>query len=324
MSTALRALPLLMLAACATSSPGDGDPLPSWNDGPHKQAILAFGKEAIAKYSPEERIAVFDNDGTLWCELPYPVQAAFLVDRVKALAPEHPEWKEKEPFKSILEGDVLKAQAQDEKALMELAVATHGGMNTEEFDRIVQDWISRARHPKTNRLYTEMVYQPMLEVLSYLRSCGFKTYIVSGGGADFMRPWTQRVYGIPPEQVVGSTSKVKYELVDGVPTLSRTGEPDFIDKGPGKPVGIYRALGRRPIAAFGNSDGDLQMLQWTAAGAGKRLALIVHHTDAPREGAYDRQSPVGKLDKALDEAAKKGWVVVDIKRDWRILYPFQK
>jgi phosphoglycolate phosphatase-like HAD superfamily hydrolase len=321
----MRALPLLLLAACAGGAPGaGGDPLPSWNDGPRKQAILDFAKAAVATYSPEERVAVFDNDGTLWSEKPVYFQLEFIEDRVKALAPQHPDWKEREPFKSILEGDLAKAMAGGAKALEELSVATQGGMSGEEFEKIVLDWTSRARHPRTERFYTEMVFQPMLELLNYLRACGFKTYLVSGGGVDFLRPWTQRVYGIPPEQVIGSVSRVKYELKDGVPTIARTGEVEFIDDGAGKPAAIYRAIGRRPIAAFGNSDGDREMLEWTTAGPGRRLGLIVHHTDAAREWAYDRTSVIGKLDKALDEAPKKGWLLVDMKKDWRIVYPFQK
>lgn len=320
----MRALPILLLAACASTSTSAVDPLPSWNEGPAKQAILEFARHAVAQVPVEERIAVFDNDGTLWSEQPVYFQFAFILDRVRALAPRHPEWKETEPFKSVLEGDLKKVLAGGEKAIVELAVATHGGMSTVEFDRVVLDWVATARHPRFKRPYTELVYQPMLEVLAHLRACGFKTYIVSGGGQDFMRPWVGRVYGIPPEQVIGSTGKVKYELKDGVPTLMRTGVPDFVDDGPGKPVGIHRQIGRRPIAAFGNSDGDLQMLQWTAAGEGKRLALIVHHTDADREWAYDRQSPIGKLDKAWDEATQKGWTVVDMRRDWRAIYPPKK
>jgi hypothetical protein len=319
------ALALLLLAACGTPAPGsNGDPLPSWTDGPRKQAILEFAKAAIATYSPEERIAVFDNDGTLWSEQPVYFQLEFMEDRVKALAPQHPEWKEKEPFKSILEGDLSKALAGGEPSLRDLAAATGGGMSGEEFEKIVLDWTARARHPRTNRFYIEMVYQPMLELLSYLRVCGFKTYIVSGGGADFMRPWTQRVYGIPPEQVIGSTSRATYEVKDGVPRIFRTGEPDSVDDGPAKPVAIYRAIGRRPIAAFGNSDGDQAMLEWTTSGPGRRLGLLVHHTDDAREWAYDRKSAIGKLDHALDAAPKQGWVVVDMKKDWRIIFPFQK
>ena len=301
-------------------APQDSDPLPSWNDGASKKAILEFVKKS-ASVPAEERIAVFDNDGTLWAEQPLYFQLAFIIERVKSLAPAHPEWKETEPFKSILAGDVAKALASGEKGIVELVIATHGGMTTDEFDAIVLEWIRTARHPKSGRPYTEMIYQPMLEVLRHLRANGFKTFIVSGGGADFMRPWTHRVYGIPPEQVVGSTSKVKYEVKDGVPRIVRTGVPDFVDDKDGKPVGIHRHIGRRPIAAFGNSDGDQQMLQWSTSGEGPRFGLLVRHTDAEREWAYDRESHIGRLDKALDEAAAKGWVVVDMKKDWKTVFP---
>ena len=303
--------------------------LPSWNDGASKEAIVRFVTEISRKGSPDyvppaERIAVFDNDGTLWSEQPMYFQLAFVLDRVKALAPQHPEWKEEQPFKAALEGDLKTVLAGGEHALLELIMATHAGMTTEEFEQIVQDWITTAKHPKTDRPYTEMVYQPMLELLSYLRANGFKTYIVSGGGIEFMRPWAERVYGIPPEQVVGSSIKVKFEMRESGPVLVRLSEIDFIDDKAGKPVGIHKFIGRRPILAFGNSDGDLQMLQWTTAGDGKRLGLIVHHTDAEREWAYDRNSHIGRLDKALDEAGLKGWIVVDMKRDWKVIYPFEK
>lgn len=318
-------LSLLLVAACGAPRPGsDGDPLPSWNDSPRKQAIIDFAKAAVATYSPEERVAVFDHDGTLWSEKPVTFQFEFMEDRVKALVPQHPEWREKEPFKSVLEGDLSRALASGLNSAAELSAATLGGMSSDDFEKIVLDWTDRARHPRTNRFYTEMVFQPMLELLSYLRACGFKTYIASGGAADFMRPWTRRVYGIPPEQVIGSTSRVKFEARDGVPMIFRTGEPEFLDDGPGKPVGIYRAIGRRPILAIGNSDGDQAMLEWTTSGPGRRLGLLVHHTDSEREWAYDRSASLGRLDKALDEAPKKGWIVVDMKKDWRIIYPFQK
>jgi hypothetical protein len=268
-----------------------------------------------------ERIATFDNDGTLWSEQPIYIQFAFALDRVRELAPQHPEWKTKEPFKSVLAGDVKKALAGGEKALVELISATHSGMTSEEFTAIVARWFATAKHPKYGRPYSECVYQPMLEVLAYLRANGFKTFIVSGGGVEFMRVITEKVYGIPPEQVVGSQGKLKFELRDGKPVLTREPGIGFIDDGPGKPVGIQNHIGRRPIAAFGNSDGDQQMLEWTAAGAGARLALIVHHTDATREVAYDRASPIGKLDKALDEARAKGWVVASMKDDWKSIFP---
>jgi phosphoglycolate phosphatase-like HAD superfamily hydrolase len=304
------------------------DPLPSWNDGPAKARILAFVQAVTDKagkdFVPEpERIATFDNDGTLWCEQPLYVQFAFVLERVKALAPKHPEWKTKQPYQAVLEGDLKGLVAQGEKAIVPLLAATSTGMSTEDFNGTVGDWIGKARHPRFKRLYTELVYQPMLEVLAHLRANGFKTFIVSGGGIDFMRPWTERVYGIPPEQVVGSTGKLKYELRGGKPVLMKLPAIDLVDDGPGKPVGIQTHIGRRPIAAFGNSDGDLQMLQYTAAGGGARLMLIVHHTDAEREYAYDRKSSIGRLDKALDEANAKGWTVVSMKQDWKKIFPFE-
>ena len=308
------------------SAPVAADPLPSWNDGPTKQALLNFVSRVTKPGSPDfvpvsERIATFDNDGTLWSEQPIYVQFAFALDRVRELAPQHPEWRTKEPFKSVLAGDVKKALAGGEKVLIEIINATHSGMTSEEFTGIVARWFATAKHPKYGRPYGECVYQPMLEVLSYLRANGFKTFIVSGGGVEFMRVITEKVYGIPPEQVVGSQGKLKFELRDGKPVLAREPGIAFIDDGPGKPVGIQNHIGRRPIAAFGNSDGDQQMLEWTAAGAGPRLALIVHHTDGTREVAYDRASPIGKLDKALDEARAKGWVVASMKDDWKTIFP---
>jgi phosphoglycolate phosphatase-like HAD superfamily hydrolase len=305
------------------------DPLASWNDGRAKSAIVEFVEKVTTPGAPDvvpptERIATFDNDGTLWAEQPMYTQLAYALDRIKALARKHPEWRGKEPYASLLKGDVKGALAGGEKAILEIVMATHAGMTTEEFEQTVKDWIASAKHPKTGRLYTEMVYQPMLELLAYLRSKGFKTFIVSGGGVEFMRPWTEKVYGIPPEQVVGSSIKTKYELRNGKPVLARLPEIDFIDDKAGKPVGINSHIGRRPIAAFGNSDGDLQMLQWTTAGNGARLALIVHHTDAVREWAYDRKSSVGRLDKALDEAKAEGWTVVDMKNDWKTIFPFEK
>jgi phosphoserine phosphatase len=282
-------------------------------------------KEGSSDFVPApERIATFDNDGTLWAEQPMYFQLLFALDRVKTLAPQHPEWKDKEPFASLLKGDVKGALAGGEPAIFQIVMATHAGMTTEEFEKIVKDWIATARHPKTKKPYTEMVYQPMLELLAYLRLTGFKTFIVSGGGAEFMRPWTEKVYGIPPEQVIGSSIKTKFEMRDGKPVLVRLPEINFIDDKAGKPVGINSQIGRRPIAAFGNSDGDLEMLQWATAGEGARLAVIIHHTDAEREWAYDRTSSVGKLDKALDEAKAKGWTVVDMKKDWKRIFPFEK
>jgi hypothetical protein len=319
---------LYALAFTATVAQA-ADPLLSWNDGKAKQSIVEFvakvTKEDTPYYVPAaERIAVFDNDGTLWAEQPMYFQMFFALDRVKALAPQHPEWKDKEPFASVLRGDIGAVLAGGEHALVEMVMATHAGMTTEEFDKIVRDWVATARHPRTKRLYTEMVYQPMLELLAYLSANGFKTFIVSGGGVEFMRPWTERVYGIPPEQVIGSSIKTKFELRDGKPVLVRLPEINFIDDKAGKPVGIHQQIGRRPIAAFGNSDGDQQMLEWTAAGARARLMLLVHHTDAEREWAYDRKSHVGSLDKALDEATAKGWTIVNMKNDWKRIFAFEK
>jgi haloacid dehalogenase-like hydrolase len=305
------------------------DHLLSWNDGPTKKAIVDFVEKVTREGAPEfvpvsERIATFDNDGTLWAEQPMYTQLAFALDRVKVLAPQHPEWKTTEPFASLLKGDVKGALPSGEKGIFEIIMATHAGMTTDEFDQIVKDWVSTAKHPQTGRLYTEMVYQPMLELLEYLRANGFKTFIVSGGGIDFMRPWTEKVYGIPPEQVVGSSIKTQYDEHGGAPVLVRLPELNFIDDKTGKPVGIQSHIGRRPIAAFGNSDGDQQMLEWTAAGTGARLALIVHHDDATREWAYDRKSPIGTLDKAWDEAVAEGWTVVSMKNDWKRIFPFDK
>jgi len=321
-----KTLLLLLLLVNASFA---ADLLPSWKDTAPKKAIVTFVEQVTREGSPSfvpvaERIATFDNDGTLWAEQPMYFQLAFALDRVRALAPQHPEWRTKEPFASLLKGDVKAALAGGEKTILEIVMATHAGMTTEEFEQIVRDWLASAKHPKTGRLYTEMVYQPMLELLDFLRANGFKTFIVSGGGIEFMRPWTEKVYGIPPEQVVGSSIKTKFEMRDGKPVLVRLPEIDFIDDKAGKPVGINSHIGRRPIAAFGNSDGDLEMLQWTTAGRGTRLALIVHHTDAEREWAYDRESSIGHLDKALDQAQAKGWTVVDMKNDWKIIYPVEK
>lgn len=302
------------------------DSLPSWNNGAAKASILKFvaavTTEGSSDFVPEsERIAVFDNDGTLWAEQPTYFQFLFALDRVKALAPQHPEWNTKEPFSSLLKGNTTAALAGGEKALAEIVMATHAGITTDEFAIIARDWLATARHPTTSRPYTKMVYRPMLELLDYLRAHGFKTFIVSGGGIEFLRVFAEDVYGIPPEQVVGSSIKTKFEVRDGTPVLIRLPEVDFIDDKAGKPVGINSHIGRRPIAAFGNSDGDLQMLQWTAAGSGKRFCLFVHHTDANREWAYDRRSPVGQLDKGLDESRAQGWTVVDMKSDWKIVFP---
>lgn len=302
------------------------DPLPSWNDTDSKKAIVAFVEKTTRDGSPDfvspaERIAVFDNDGTLWSEQPMYFQLAFAIDRVKALAPQHPEWKEKEPFKSVLADDLQGLAAGGEHALLELVFATHTGNTTEEFDQAVRDWIALAKHPKTGRRYMEMVFQPMLELLEYLRANGFKTYIVSGGGIEFMRAWAEDVYGIPPEQVIGSSVKTRFALRNGEPVLERLSEIDFIDDKEGKPVAINQFIGRRPLMAFGNSDGDLQMLQWTAAGTGPRFCLYVHHTDAKREFAYDRESTFGRLDKGLDEAKDRRWTIVDMQNDWNQVFP---
>ncbi len=324
----LPAVFLLSTVVVATATAAD-DPLPSWNDGPSKSAILDFVAKAVDAGGPgfipeAERIAVFDNDGTLWSEKPYYFQLFFAIDRIRALAPEHPEWRTQQPFQAVLEDDKEALAAAGEKGLIELVMASHAGMTTEEFEKIVQDWAATAVHPRFQRPFTDLVYQPMLEVLAYLRANGFQTYIVSGGGIEFMRPLTEALYGIPPEQVVGSSIKTRFEVREGKPVIVRLPEIDFIDDKAGKPVGIHKFIGRRPVAAFGNSDGDLQMLQWTAAGEGDRLMVIVHHTDAEREWAYDRESHVGRLDKAMDEARAKGWTLVDMKNDWKVVYPFEK
>ena len=323
------AIIIITIAYAAAAAAQTYDPLPSWNDGASKKAIIGFVEDVSSEggmrfVPPAQRIAVFDNDGTLWSEQPMYFQLSFALDRVKALAPMHPEWNNKQPFKAVLEGDLEKVLAGGEHALLELIMATHAGNTTEEFSQIVKDWLATARHPKTDRPYTDMVYQPMLELLDYLRANDFKTYIVSGGGIEFMRPWVEKVYGIPPEQVIGSSIKTKFELREGRPVLLRLPEINFIDDKDGKPVGINQHIGRRPIAAFGNSDGDLQMLQWTTTGSGARFGLLVHHTDADREWAYDRNSSVGRLNKALDEAQVEGWTVVDMKRDWKVIYQFER
>ena len=317
---------MLWVLACTATAAHAADPLPSWNDGKSKQSIVAFVGKVTANGSPdfvapENRIATFDNDGTLWAEQPMYFQLLFALERVKVLAPQHPEWKDKEPFASLLKGDVKGALAGGEHAIGEIVMVTHSGMTTDEFDRLVTEWAATARHPITKRLYTEMVYQPMLELLAYLRANGFKTFIVSGGGIDFMRPWAPRIYGIPPDQVVGSSGKLKFEMKDGKPVLVKLPELNFIDDKDGKPIGIQQHIGQHPIAAFGNSDGDQQMLEWATAGSGARFALIVHHDDAKREWAYDRTSHIGQLDKAWDEAVAKGWTVVSMKDDWKTIYP---
>ena len=327
------ALLLLSGSSCARAPeavPPDSrpaaDPLPSWNEGAAKRSILDFVQRVTTPGGPEfvapaERIATFDNDGTLWSEKPLPFQLLFAFDRVKAMAPGHPEWRTKQPFASLLKGELQGVAAAGEKGLLSLLAVTHAGMTTDEFSRSVEDWITSARHPRSGLLYSEMVYQPMLEVLEYLRANGFKTYIVSGGGVEFMRPWTERIYGIPPEQVVGSAGKLKLEIRNGQPVLVKLPEIDLIDDKEGKPVGIQSRIGRRPIAAFGNSDGDLQMLQWATAGTGSRFALFVHHDDAEREFAYDRDDRFQKFSVGWDTALARGWTVASMKTDWKTVYP---
>lgn len=330
---------LLLLGACnepkrnlseqSNLSQTTENPLPSWNEGQPKQAIIEFVNSVTNESStdfvkPADRIAVFDNDGTLWSEQPYYFQLQFAIDRVKQMAPGHPEWETNPLFQAVLANDIHQVLSFGEKGLLELIMTTHAGMTTEEFEQIVKDWIATAKHPKTGKFYKEMVFQPMIEVLEYLRANGFKTYIVSGGGVDFMRPWTEEVYGIPAEQVIGSSGKVAFEMRNGKPVLVKLPEINFIDDKEGKPVGIHQYIGKQPIAAFGNSDGDLQMLQYTTAGSGKRFALFVHHTDSIREWAYDRESHIGRLNNGLDEAAEKGWTVVDMKNDWKCIYPGDK
>src|SRR5580698_4166856 len=316
-----------LVALPGTRALAQADPLPSWNEGAAKKAITDFVTRVTKEGGPDfvavpERIATFDNDGTLWTEQPFYFQFAFAVDRIKAMAPQHPEWKTRQPFKALLEGDKQALAAAGKDGLIEILTETHTGMTVEDFTKTVLEWTKTARHPRFNRPYTELVYQPMLELLAYLRANGFKTFIVSGGGIEFMRPWTEKVYGIPPEQVVGSSGVVKFQTSpDGKPELLKLAKIEFVDDGPGKPAGINRFIGRRPILAFGNSDGDLQMLEWTAAGSGARFAGIVHHTDGMREYAYDRPSKIGQLDKAWDEAKAKGWTVVDMKQDWKTVFP---
>lgn len=301
--------------------------LPSWNEGAAKRALLDFITRATqpgADFVPEaERIAVFDNDGTLWAEQPIYCQFSFVLERVKDLAPSHPEWEERQPFKGVLEHDFKAVAASGERGLVELVVATHVGNTTAEFEVLVERWAASARHPRFNRLYTELVYAPMLELIACLRSNAFKVFIVSGGGVEFMRPLVEPIYGIPPEQVIGSRVKVKYERENGEPVLRRLAEIDLVDDKAGKPVGIHQAIGRRPIVAFGNSDGDFEMLEWCTSSPGLRMGLILHHTDAEREWAYDRETRVGRLSRALDDAPKHGWIIVDMKRDWKRVFSFQ-
>ena len=304
-------------------------PLASWNNVESKEAIISFVEEVVnpesSHFIPQaERIATFDNDGTLWSEQPVYFQLAFAIDRVRAMAPQHPEWKKIQPFKAVLEGDMKTALAGGEHAILELVMATHSGITTEAFTGIVKNWIRTARHPRTGKSYTQMVYQPMLEVLEYLRANGFKTYIVSGGGIEFMRVFSEEVYGIPPEQVIGSSVRTKFEMIDGMPVFVRMPKLSFLNDKGAKPVAINHHIGRRPIVAFGNSDGDLQMLQWSDAGENLSLQVYIHHTDNKREWAYDRTSSIGRLDRGLDEADAKNWTVVDMKKDWKVIYPFEK
>jgi phosphoserine phosphatase len=322
--SAVALVQIAALTGSAIAQPRDW--LLSWNEGTAKSSIIAFVEEVTtpsrAGFVPAaERIAVFDNDGTLWSEQPMYFQLAFSLARLTALAPEHPEWRQQMPFSAALEGDLARVLEGGEHALLELVMATHAGVTTDEFAAAVNAWLATARHPRTARRYDQMVYQPMLELLAYLRANGFKTFVVSGGGIEFMRPWAERVYGIPPEQVIGSSIETTFERRGGVPVLVRAPAIDFIDDKAGKPVGINRHIGRRPIAAFGNSDGDLEMLEWTTSGPGPRFGLIVHHTDNDREWAYDRASSIGRLDRALDEARAKRWTVVDMQRDWNTIFP---
>lgn len=303
------------------------DQLPSWNEGNAKSSIIQFVESTTLPSSnsfvPEkDRIAVFDNDGTLWSEQPMYFQLAFTIDRVKALAPLHPEWKTTQPFKALLEGDLKTAMSGGMQSAFELIMATHAGMTTTEFDQIVMDWITSARHPVTGKLYKEMVYQPMLELLTFLRANGYKTFIVSGGGVDFMRPWVEQVYGIPPDQVVGSSGRVKFDVMDGKPVLTKLAEINFINDKEGKPVGIHEYIGKRPVLAIGNSDGDYEMLQWVTSSTDQpSFGMIIHHTDSIREWAYDRQSSIGRLDKGLDNAIKYNWLIVNMLKDWKVIYP---
>lgn len=321
MNRILPVLCCLLTAQCIAA-----DPLPSWNDGPVKKSIMEFVERVTRRDSPEylepsRRIAVFDNDGTLWSEQPAYFQAMFVFDRIRQLAPDHPEWKDQLPYSAVLKGDMKTALEGGESALFKMVMATHSGMTTEEFETIVRQWIETARHPKTGKLYTEMVFQPMLELLTLLKANDFRVYIVSGGGVDFMRVFSERVYGIPPEQVIGSRVRTSYEIRNGQPVIMRLPEMAFIDDKVGKPLGIHEHIGRRPIFAAGNSDGDFQMLEWTTSADGPRFGLIIHHTDAEREFAYDRQSHIGQLNKALDEAPQRKWQIVDMKNDWAVIYP---
>jgi phosphoglycolate phosphatase-like HAD superfamily hydrolase len=321
--------PFICLLALACGVARAQDPLPSWNEGPAKARIVAFVKAVTDRNGkdyvpPADRVATFDNDGTLWSEQPLYVQLVFALEQVKAAAPQHPEWKDNAAFQALVNHDRKALAELGQKPILELIVSANSGTTVAEYDQAIRDWLATARHPRFKRPYTELVYAPMQELLAYLRANGFTSFIVSGGSAEFMRPWAEKAYGIPPERIVGSQQEVKLEARDGKPVLIREPKLAFVDDGPGKPVGIYRHIGKRPLAAFGNSDGDLQMLQFTAAGAGRRLMLVVRHDDADREFAYDRESHVGRLDEALDEAKARGWVVVSMRADWKRIFPFQR
>ncbi|MBL8900126.1 MAG: haloacid dehalogenase-like hydrolase [Planctomycetes bacterium] len=323
----MRRSPMILALTFAALALGCAvDPLPTWADAEAKLQIVGFVERVTTRGSrefvaPAERIAVFDNDGTLWSEQPMYVQLAFALDRVKALAPAHPEWKDEEPFRSVLAGDLGSLAKQGEGALVKLITATHAGMTSEEFEHLVREWLAAARHPRSDRPYTAMVYQPMRELIAYLEAHEFRVFLVSGGGLEFLRPWVEEVYGIPRERVIGSTLRAQYESRDGQPAIVRLPEIEFIDDKAGKPLGIERHIGRRPIAAFGNSDGDFEMLEWTTSGPGARLGVLVHHDDGTREVAYDRTSPFGKLARGLDEATQRGWLVVSMKSDWKTIFP---
>jgi len=324
----LRRVRLIAIALLLVTSAAVGQPLRSWNDGPAKDAIVKFVTDVTTQdtptfVAPQDRIAVFDNDGTLWAEQPMYFQFVFMLEQVKAAAPKHPEWKDNAAYKALMARDTKALAAMGQKPVLELLVTANSGMTVAEYDKTIRDWLASAKHPKFDRLYTDLVYVPMQELLAYLRANDFKTFIVSGGSVEFMRPWAEKAYGIPAEQIIGSQQDVKFEIKNGQPILTRAPKIAFVDDGPGKPIGIYRSIGRRPIAAFGNSDGDQQMLEITAAGEGPRLMVLVHHDDDEREFAYDRQSKIGKLDKAWDEARAKNWIVVSMKSDWKRVFAFQ-
>lgn len=304
------------------------DPLTSWNDGNTKQAIIDYVMDVTNRESENfipvsDRIATFDNDGNLWSEQPAYFQLLFAMDRIKALAPDHPEWETLQPFKAVLENDMKELGKYGVHGILELVMASHADMTTEEFETIVKKWLATLKHPRFDKPFTDLVYQPMLELLQFLRDNDFKTFIVSGGGIGFMRPWVEEVYGIPPDQVVGSSIKTEYDYNNGNPVIKRLPEMDFIDDGSGKPIGIHKFIGKKPVFASGNSDGDLQMMQWTASNKYKSFMLYLHHTDADREWAYDRESHIGRLDKGLDEAKEKSWTVIDMKKDWKLIYPYE-